>query len=115
MTTHHTALDLAASFTIAGIHTCATLWERLPILAAACTPFGRHYGAELHLMVDEKMAALVEGIADAQHELSRLTVAAITGRLDFEAMPHVSASVAAAGMRSAFATVKANSRRLSRR
>jgi hypothetical protein len=39
----------------------------------------------------------------------------MTGRLGFADMPHVSAAIAAAGLRPAFRTVKANSRRLRRR
>ena len=108
-----TGVDFALSFGIAGIHSGLTLWHRLPMLAAACTPQGnaRHEN-ELNQMVSEKTSAFLEGVLDAQREIERLTVEAITGRLAFEDMPHVAASVAAAGVQPAFRTVKANSRRL---
>ena len=113
---HPTSVDFALSCGIAGIHSGLTLWRRLPMLAAACTPQGnaRHEN-ELSQMVSEKTSAFLDGILDGQREIVRLTVEAIIGRLAFEDMPHVAASVAAAGLQPAFRTVKANSRRLSPR
>jgi len=111
-----TGLDLALRFSMAGLHTGFTLWHRLPMLAAALTPQGKaRHGNELNRMVSEKSAALFDGLRNAQREMVRLTVDAMTGRLAFEDMPHMTASVAAAGMQPAFRTVKANSRRLKAR
>ena len=110
------SLGLAADFGFAAIHTSLTLWHRLPMLVAALTLQGKkQHETEIYRMANEKTAALVDGLFGAQREMVRLSVATITGRLDFEDMPHVSASVAAAGLRPAFRTVAANSRRLSRR
>ncbi len=113
---HPTGFDLAFGFGMAGIHAGSTLWHRLPMLAAACTPEGKaRHENELSRMVSEKTSAFLDGVLDAQREIVRLTVEAITGRLAFEDMPHVATSVAAAGMQPAFQTVKANSRRLNHR
>ena len=91
-----TGVDFALGCGIAGIHSGLTLWHRLPMLVAACTPQGnaRHEN-ELGQMVSEKTSAFLDGVLDAQREIVRLTVEAITGRLAFEDMPHVAASVAA--------------------
>ena len=113
---HPTSFDLAFGFGMAGIHAGFTLWHRLPMLAAACTPQGKtRHENELSLMVSEKTSAFLDGVLDVQREIVRLSVEVITGRLAFEDMPHVAASVGLAGMRPAFATVKANSRRLNNR
>ena len=66
-------------------------------------------------MVTEKTAAMVEGAFAAQMEIVKLAGAAMTGSLKVQDIPHMPAAIAAAGLRSAFRTVKANSRRLSRR
>jgi hypothetical protein len=66
-------------------------------------------------MVAEKTAAMVEGAFAAQMEIVKLTGAAMTGSLRVQDIPHIPAAVASAGLRSAFRTVRANSRRLSRR
>jgi hypothetical protein len=114
MTSQNTTLDLAADLGIASIHTGFTLWHRLPMLAASCTRQGKvQHAIEMDRMVTEKVTAIIDGVIGIQRELTRLAVAAMTGRLDFEDMPHISASVAAAGLNPAFRTVKANSRRLS--
>ena len=47
-------------------------------------------------------------------EIVKLAGAAMTGSLRVQDIPHMPATVAGAGLRSAFRTVKANSRRLSR-
>jgi hypothetical protein len=113
---HPTGFDLAFGFSMAGIHAGFTLWHRLPMLAAACTPQGKtHHENELSRMVSEKTSAFLDGVLDAQREIARLSVEAITGRLAFEDMPHVAASVGLAGMQPAFQTVKANSLRLNHR
>jgi hypothetical protein len=110
------SVALAASLGGAGLDTAVTLWHRLPMLASA-------YGAqsewsdtpELNRMVTEKTAAMVEGAFAAQMEIVKLAGAAMTGSLKVQDIQHMPAAIAAAGLRSAFRTVKANSRRLSRR
>jgi hypothetical protein len=113
---HPTGFDLALGFGMAGIHAGFTLWHRLPMLAAACTPQGKtSHENEVSRMVSEKTSAFLDGVLEAQREIVRLSVEVITGRLAFEDMPHVAASVGLAGMQPAFQTVKANSRRLNQR
>ena len=112
----HTSAGLAADFGIAALHTGFTLWHRLPMLAAALALQGKAQdAAEMQRMINEKAVALANGMLDAQREMMRLSAAAMTGRLGFADLPHVSAAIAAAGLRPAFRTVKANSRRLRRR
>ena len=116
MTKRSTPFDLAAGLTLACMHTGITLWHRWPMLAAARTPQGKSMHAdELDRMVREKASAAVQGAFDAQQEVVRLAGAAMTGRLAFAAMPAAMTSLALTGLRPAFRTVKANSRRLSRR
>lgn len=112
----HTTHGFAADFGAAAFHTSLTLWHRLPMLAAAAALQGKAQdAAEMQRMVSEKATALAHGLVDAQREMMRLSAAAMTGRLGFADMAQVSAAIAAAGLRPAFRTVKANSRRLSRR
>jgi hypothetical protein len=107
---------LAANLSQAGLHTGLTLWYRLPILAAL---YGGRTKAselpELNRMVAEKATAMLKGAFAAQIELVRLSGAVMSGRLKAGDIPHIPAAIAGAGLRSAFRTVKANSRRLSRR
>jgi hypothetical protein len=110
------ALNLAAGLGFAGMHSAITLWYRLPMLAAGYAASGKpHHAPELERMVSEKTSAMVEGAFNAQREMLRLTGAAMTGRLDFSEMPDAAVAIASAGLRPALRTVKANSRRLSRR
>src|SRR6185312_8660640 len=109
-----TPFDIAASLTLAGMHTGITLWHRWPMLARSPQGTSKH-AKELDRMVREKAVAAVEGAINAQKEAVRLAGAAMTGRLAFAAMPAAMATLAFAGWRPAFRTVKANSRRLSRR
>ena len=107
---------LAASLGHAELHTGLTLWHRLPIVAAAYAAKTKRTDVpELNRMVAEKTAAMVQGAFAAQMEIVKLTGAAMTGSLKVDDIPHTPAAVVAAGLRSAFRTVKANSRRLSRR
>ena len=108
------ALTLATKFNLAGLHTGITLWHRLPMIMAPWTGQDRHQ-TELHLMVHEKIAALIDGALAAQAEVFRLFGAAATGKLDFVEMPLAPAAMVEASLGPAFRTVKANSRRLSRR
>jgi hypothetical protein len=105
----------AASLGLAGFHTGLTLWHRLLMLAAACSAKTKPSDLpELNRMVAEKTTAMVEGAFAAQMEIVKLAGAAMTGSLRVQDIPHMPATVAGAGLRSAFRTVKANSRRLSR-
>ena len=107
---------LALGLGLAGMHAAITLWHRLPMLAVPRD--ARHaspHDAEIGRMMAEKSAATVEGVFAAQKAMMRLAGAAMTGRVDFTAIPEALATVAVAGLRPAFRTVKANSRRLSRR
>jgi hypothetical protein len=70
---------------------------------------------ELNRMVVEKMTAMAEGALAAQAELVRVSGAALRGSLKAQDIAHIPAAVAGAGLRTAFRTVKANSRRLARR
>jgi hypothetical protein len=103
--------QLATEFGLAGMHTFMTLWYRLPMFAA---PNGKSH-PEFGRMVSEKTAAMVEGAWDAQAEALRIAGAAATGRLAFSDLAGAPAHIAAAGLRPAFRTVKANSKRLHRR
>jgi hypothetical protein len=100
---------------MAGLHTGITLWYRWPMLAAACMKGGSCSDPELSRMVSEKTGALMKGAFDAQREALRLMGEAATGRLKADEFAGAATQIAAAGMRPAFRTVRANSRRLSRR
>jgi hypothetical protein len=108
--------ELALGLGFAGIHAAITLWHRWPMLAAPRD--ARHaspHDAEIGRMVAEKTTAAVDGFFAAQKAMIRLGGAAMTGRVDVTAIPEAFASIAVAGLRPAFRTVKANSRRLRRR
>lgn len=107
---------LAVGLGLAGLHTAITLWHRLPMLAVPRDARNTSpHDAEIDRMVAEKTAATVDGFFAAQKAMIRLGGAAMRGQVDFTAIPEAFASVAVAGLRPAFRTVKANSRRLSRR
>jgi hypothetical protein len=108
--------ELALGLGFAGMHATITLWHRWPMLAAPRD--ARHaspHDAEIGRMVAEKTTAAVDGFFAAQKAMIRLGGAAMMGRVDVTAIPEAFASIAVAGLRPAFRTVKANSRRLSRR
>jgi hypothetical protein len=105
------AMDAAA----ASAHTGITLWYRLPLFGLASLAPMMERRLEGARMVDEKLAAMVEGVVQANIEAVRLTSAALTGRLGAEEIASAPASIAAAGMRPAFRAVRANARRLHRR
>jgi hypothetical protein len=108
-------LDLATSLSLAGMHSAMTLWHRWPILATAFLPQGkRHHAAEIDRIVSEKVGAAVNGVLHGHLEFLRLAGAAMTGSLEFVAMPEAAISIAKASLDPAFRTVKANSRRLGR-
>jgi hypothetical protein len=107
---------LALGLGLAGMHAAITLWHRLPMLAAPRDARNvSPHDAEIGRMMAEKTTAAVDGFFAAQKAMIRLAGAAMTGRVDFTAIPEAFATVAVAGLRPAFRTVKANSRRLSRR
>src|SRR5215210_6975734 len=106
------SVALAASLGRAGLDTAVTVWHRLPMLAAA---YAAQSTPELNRMIAEKTTAMVDGAFAAQMEIVKLAGAAMTGSLKVQDIPHVPAAIAAAGLRSAFRTVKSNSRRLRRR
>ncbi len=108
------ALTLGTNLSLAALHTGITLWHRLPMLMVAGAGHGNHR-TELNVMVHEKIAAVIDGALNAQIEAFRLFRAAATGKLDFVEMPHAPAAIVEASFRPALQTVKANSRRLSRR
>lgn len=99
---------------MAGLHTYMTLWYRLPMFAAACGSAGKSQ-PEFGRMVSEKTSAMIEGAWDAQREAMRFMGDAAAGRLQASDLADAAANIAAAGLRPAFRTVKANSRRLQRR
>ena len=108
------SFDLAAGLGLASMHAGTTMFYRWPMLAAACAEPGKP-NAEMSRMVNEKTAAFIQGAFAAQREAMRLTGAAMTGQLDVTDLTHAAASITDAGLRPAFRTVKANSRRLSRK
>jgi hypothetical protein len=108
------AVDLATDMSMAGFHTGITLWYRLPMMAAAFASSGKP-DSEMTRMVSEKVAAVFEGAIDAQRETMKFVAAAATGQLKFDDIAGAPVTIAAAGLRPAFRTVKANSRRLHRK
>ena len=108
------ALTLGTNLSLAAFDTGITLWHRLPMLMVAGAGH-RNHRTELNVMVHEKIAAVIDGALNAQTEAFRLFMAAATGKLNFVERPHASAALVEAGFRPAFQTVRANSRRLSRR
>jgi hypothetical protein len=105
--------DLTLGFGLAGMHTAMTLWYRLPMMAGAFGGTNENH-SELARMVSEKSVALLKGALDANLEMMRTAGAAMTGKLDIEGLAGAPAAIAAAGLRPAFRTVRANSRRLHR-
>jgi hypothetical protein len=105
------AMDAAA----ASAHTGVTLWYRLPLFGIASLAPMVERRLESARMVDEKLAAMVEGFVQANIEAVRLVSAAASGRLGAEEMAAAPAAIAAAGLRPAFRAVRANARRLHRR
>ena len=107
----HTTAGFATELGLAGIHTFATLYYRLPMCAVAVASAGKPH-AEFGRMTGEKAAAMFEGVWDAQIEALRLAGDAATGRLRLSDLAEAPSRIAAAGLRPAFRRVKANSKRL---
>jgi hypothetical protein len=106
MAQRQTPFQLAADLGAAVIDTSITLWWRWPSLLAAGMP-SRDI-AELNRMVSEKVAAATSGMVAAQSETMRIGARALTGKQT----PHASTAVAAAALKPALRTVKANAKRL---
>jgi hypothetical protein len=106
MAKRHTPFQLAIDLGAAVIDTSITLWWRWPILMAAGMP--SRDSAELNRMVSEKAAAAASGMVGAQTEAMRIAARALTGKK----IPHASTAVAAAALKPALRTVKANAKRL---
>ena len=109
MARRHTPLQFAADLGAAMIDTGITLWWRWPMLMAAGT--SARNTAELNRMVLEKTAAVTAGMMAAQTETMKIAAAALLGK----PTPHASTAVAAASLKPALRTVKANARRLRRK
>ena len=106
MAQRHTPFQLAADLAAAVLDTSITLWWRWPILLAAGMP--SRDTAELNRMVSEKVTAATSGMVAAQTETMRIAARALTGKKT----PHASTAVAAAALKPALRTVKANAKRL---
>jgi hypothetical protein len=109
------ARRLPVDATFAGVAACMTLWHRFPLLALASLREDAERRIEMARMVDEKLAAFVEGSLRANVEVMRLAGAAATGRLRPQDVPGAAASIAAAGLQPSFRRVNVNAKRLNRR
>jgi hypothetical protein len=106
MAKRHTPFQFAADLTAAALDTSITLWWRWPILLSAGMP--SRDAAELNRMVSEKVAAAASGMVAAQTETTRIAAKALTDKKT----SYASTAVAAAALKPAFRTVKANAKRL---
>lgn len=97
---------LMADLGAAALDASITLWWRWPILLSAASP--SKDAAELNRMVSEKTGAAKAGVFAAQTEMMRITARALRGKRT----SHATAIVAAAALKPAFRTVKANAKRL---
>ena len=88
-----------------------TIALRMPVLMHDCVS-GRGPSAESRRMVEEKMAALSDGAADAVLASGQLAARAMLGRLNGPRLASGMFAVAEAAMGPAHRTVKANARRL---
>jgi hypothetical protein len=109
-----TLTDFTADAAFAGAATAMTLWYRLPMFAFSSLTSMTQRQAEATRMVDEKAAAMVEGTLMAGMEMIRLAGAVATGRMSADEMGAAPVAIAAAGLRPAFRTVRANAKRLNR-
>jgi hypothetical protein len=106
MAKQNTPFQLAIDLGAALVHTSITLWWRWPILMTAA--MSSRDKAELNRMVSEKAAAATSGVIAAQTEAMLIAAKALTG----EKTPHAATKVAAAALKPALRTVKANAKRL---
>jgi len=103
-------IQLAADLGAAVIHTGITLWWRWPSLLMSGLP--SRDSAELARMVSEKSAAVTTGMIAAQTEAMKVTAAALAGKMPDHA---ATTAIAAAALKPALRTVKANATRLRRK
>lgn len=106
-------VSLAVGSSVAATAAAITLAHRLPMLGFATFWSTAERQAEAARMVEEKTAALATGIVNANLEAARVLTAASLG--NFAALRNAPATIAAAGLRPAYRTVRANARRLSRK
>jgi len=106
--------DFTADAIFAGAATAMTLWYRLPMFAFTSVTSYAQRQAEATRMIDEKSAAVVEGTLMAGMEMVRLAGAMATGRMGAHEWGAAPVSIAAAGLKPAFRTVRANAKRLNR-
>ena len=109
-----TVTDFAVDSAFAGASTMMTLAFRLPMFGwTSLVPLAERQ-AEVARMFDEKAAAMVEGAIMANVEMMRLAGVAATGRMRADEFGAAATGIAAAGLRPAYRTVRANARRLHR-
>jgi|SRR5947208_1002483 hypothetical protein len=106
-------LGLATDSSAAATSAAITLWHRLPMFGIASPLTAAERKSEMTRMVEEKSAALAEGIFAANLEMVRLIGGVSRGH--FAPLLNAPLTIAHAGLRPAFRTVKANARRLNRR
>src|SRR6187399_1032492 len=96
--------QLAADLGAAVIDTSITLWWRWPILLMSGLP--SRNSAELARMVSEKSAAMTTGMLAAQTEAMKIAAGALAGKVP----DHATTAIAAAALKPALRTVKANAK-----
>jgi hypothetical protein len=106
-------VDLAMDSSAATTSAALTLWHRLPMFGMTSPATAAERKSEMTRMVEEKSAALIEGMFAANMEMARLFGAAATGH--FAPLFNAPFTIASASLRPAFKTVNANARRLNRR
>jgi hypothetical protein len=111
---HRTLTDFTADAAFAGAATAMTLWYRLPMFGFTSLTSLAQRQAEATRMIDEKAAAMVEGTLMAGMEMIRLAGAVATGRMRADELGAAPVAIAAAGLKPAFRTVRANAKRLNR-
>lgn len=111
---HRTLTDFTTDAAFAGAATAMTLWYRLPMFGFTSLSSLTQRQAEAALMIDEKTAAIVEGTLMAGMEMMRLAGAVATGRMRPDELGTAHVAIAAAGLKPAFRTVRANAKRLNR-
>jgi hypothetical protein len=109
MAQRNSPVQLSADLGAALIDTSITLWYRWPILLMSALP--SRNSAELARMLSEKSAAATSGMIAAQTEAMRIAAAALTGKQT----KNPTTATAAAALKPALRTVKANSKRLRRK
>jgi hypothetical protein len=109
MAQRNSPIQLAADLGAAVLDTSITLWWRWPILLTGALP--SRNSAELARMLLEKSAAVTAGMIAAQTEAMRVAAAALVGKQT----ENPTTAIAAAALKPALRTVKANAKRLRRK